>query len=405
MPDIPDFTKPSWQRKRSDAKLVVSILDGKGQDMPSFRGEINKEQARELMANVRAFAPRMGNPGADNQQEPASPSEFEKEFRRLQEEMDELKKQFRRASEDTPNGKPSKPPASPDPPEPSDSQPHPAPQTSAPATDETSANRELFRQHCVKCHGPDGTGREARRRQPTIPDFTDSSWQVRRSDAQLVASILNGKGKKMPPSRGKINEEQARRLVGHIRAFASKAEGPSREEHENVTPAEVEEDEDPTAVEPAEAKQPPDFIEKLIPWLGRLHPAAVHFPIALLTAAAVAEFLRLATGKPAFDAASRFCTWFGALAAVAAAVLGWFAGGFRLPDTSWVLMTHRWLGTSTVPWTALILLLSEWSRQPDRHRTRMWFRVTLLGAAGLILVTGFFGGAVVFGLDHYTWPP
>src|SRR5439155_19685227 len=110
-----------------------------------------------------------------------------------------------------------------------------------------------------------------------------------------------------------------------------------------------------------------------------------HFPIALLTAAAVAELLRMATSNPAFDAISRYCVWFGTLTAVVAGVLGWFLGGFRLTDASWVLMTHRWLGTSTVASAGLVLVLSEVSRRPDRRRTRLWFRVTLLVAAVLVL--------------------
>jgi hypothetical protein len=34
----------------------------------------------------------------------------------------------------------------------------------------------------------------------------------------------------------------------------------------------------------------------------------------------------------------------------------------------------------------------------------MWFRATLMAVAVLVLVTGFFGGGVVFGLDHHSWP-
>jgi uncharacterized membrane protein len=130
----------------------------------------------------------------------------------------------------------------------------------------------------------------------------------------------------------------------------------------------------------------------------------VHFPIALLTAAAVAELLRLGTSKFPFDAVSRYCVWFGAFTAVVAAALGWFIGGFRLTDTTWVMMLHRWLGTSTVVCTGPVLVLSEMSRRPDRRRIRMWFRITLLAVTVLVLVTGFFGGAVVFGVAHYTWP-
>src|SRR5262249_2091332 len=153
-----------------------------------------------------------------------------------------------------------------------------------------------------------------------------------------------------------------------------------------------------------EPQPPRRFFEKLIPWLGKFHPASVHFPIALLTAAAAAELLRKVTGKPAYDTASRYCVWFGTLTAVPTGVLGWFRGCFCLSDASWVMMTHRWLGTSTVACAGLVLVLSEVSRRPDRRRTRTWFRVALVAVAVLVLVTGFFGGAVVFGPGHYTWP-
>ncbi|HEX4589201.1 MAG TPA: DUF2231 domain-containing protein, partial [Gemmataceae bacterium] len=162
--------------------------------------------------------------------------------------------------------------------------------------------------------------------------------------------------------------------------------------------------ENPLAAEPAEAMPPRAFRESLIGWLGKYHPPAVHFPIALLTAAAVAEMLQVVTGKPFFDAVSRFCVWFGTLAAAGAGILGCFAGGVRLIDDYWVMTTHRWLGTSTVTCAGLALALSEMSRQPDRRRTRTCFRVVLLASAFLALATGFFGGAVVYGLEHYAWP-
>jgi uncharacterized membrane protein len=150
---------------------------------------------------------------------------------------------------------------------------------------------------------------------------------------------------------------------------------------------------------------PESFHGKLIRWFGDFHPAVVHFPIALLTAAAVAELLCLVTGKPALAAVSRFCLWFGALTAVVAGVLGWFLGGFRLTDASWALTTHRWLGTTAVACAGLVLVLSELGRQEARRRSRLGARVSLLLAARLVLVTGFFGGGGVFGLGHYAWPP
>jgi uncharacterized membrane protein len=118
----------------------------------------------------------------------------------------------------------------------------------------------------------------------------------------------------------------------------------------------------------------------------------------------VAEFLRLTTRKPAFDAVFRYCLWFGTLTAVVAGVLGWFLGGFRLADASWIMTTHRWLGTTTVIGAVLVLVWSEVSRGAEGNRSSWAGRGALLVVAVLVLATGFFGGAVVFGLDHYSWP-
>jgi uncharacterized membrane protein/mono/diheme cytochrome c family protein len=352
--------------------------------MPSFRGKISEDQTRELVAHVRRFAPKTHKPGPEKQQDP-SPSDFEKEFRSLQKEMDELTRLSRELSEGKPDRERSKP-----------SEFSPRAVISKPsnlAAAEAPADRELFRQHCVKCHEADGTGSQVRRRRPEIPNLTDTAWHALRSDAQLLASILDGKGKEMPPWRGKLSEEHARGLVAYVRAFAPPTETARQEEQE-----------DPTHDEPEEAKPPEGCFEKLIPWLGRFHQPAVHFPIALLTAAALAELLGLVTGQPAFDAVSRYCIWFGAFSAAGAGVLGWCRADFRLTDVSWIMMTHRWLGTSTVACAAVALVLGEGSRRPGRRRIRMWFRAALLVVAALVLITGFFGGAVVFGLDHYTWP-
>ncbi|HWY87341.1 MAG TPA: c-type cytochrome, partial [Gemmataceae bacterium] len=282
---------------------------------------------------------------------------------------------------------------------------------------------KLFQQHCARCHGADGTGSRLRGRQPEIPDFTQASWQARRSDAQLQASILEGMGAHMPAWRGKVSEKQARDLAAYIRALAptngtptsappasaderfqslqkelrtlqeqfhelskdspvdppttppepprpkasspavapkagkglDPAENPNpKDSRPPVAPAEktpavsARPEREAILSEPPDAQPPMCFVGKLIRWLGKLHPAAIHFPIALLTAAAAAEVLRLLTGNPVFDAVSRYCIWFGTLGAVVAGALGWFAAGFQLTDASWVMTTHRWLGTFVV---------------------------------------------------------
>lgn len=149
---------------------------------------------------------------------------------------------------------------------------------------------------------------------------------------------------------------------------------------------------------------PSGLAGEIIRWLGKFHPPAANFPIAMLVAAALAEILFGATGRPVFDAANRFCLWFGALAAVLTGTLGWFLGGFRTVDSSWIMTTHRWLGTSTDVLAVLALLLSEASRRPGRQRARRWLWVLLIVVAMMVLAAGFFGGAMLYGIRHYDWP-
>jgi mono/diheme cytochrome c family protein/uncharacterized membrane protein len=398
-PEIPDFTQAAWQARRSDAQLQASILEGMGVQMPAWRGKVSEKQAHELAAYVRSLAPTKGTPPS------ARPASADERFQSLQKQLHSLQEQFYELSKDSPIDPPATPP---EPPRPKDSSPavatkagkglvsagDPKPEDSRPplaAAAKTPAVRELFQQHCGKCHGADGTGSPVRKDHPKIPDFAAASGLAQRSDAQMLACILDGKGKDMPTWRGKISEQQASDLATYVRAFAV-TKDPARPER------------DPNLREPSDAQPLLCFLDKLTRWLGKLHPAAIHFPIALLTAAAGAEVLRLLTGNPVFDAASRYCIWFGTLGAVVAGALGWFAGGFQLNDASWVMTTHRWLGTFVVAWAALVLVLSEASGRPNRRRTRMCFRVALLVVPVLILVTGFLGGAVVFGLNHYSWP-
>lgn len=141
-------------------------------------------------------------------------------------------------------------------------------------------------------------------------------------------------------------------------------------------------------------------ITKLIGWLGKFHPVATHFPIALIIAAAIAEILFAGTCKTLFDNARRYCLWFGIIGAVCAGTLGWFFAGFKLVDENWLLTTHRWLGSSTV----VCSLLLGWVAWPGaKYGQRLWYRLVLFLAVILVSATGFFGGAMLYGLNQYAW--
>ncbi|MCR9095709.1 MAG: hypothetical protein NXI30_15920 [bacterium] len=144
-------------------------------------------------------------------------------------------------------------------------------------------------------------------------------------------------------------------------------------------------------------------VPKPLRWLGKFHPPVTHFPIALLTAAALAELLFLRTGSPAYRHALHFCVRIGAAAAVLAALLGWFFAGFRLVDEEWVMTAHRWAGTSVALFSLGLLLLTERLKGDATATAEFRFRAVLFTAAGLVGATGFLGGALLYGLDHYAW--
>jgi mono/diheme cytochrome c family protein len=106
LPRLPDFSRSAWQAGRSDTQLIVSILDGKGAEMPSFHGRVAREQARDLVAFIPTLAPSPARPVS------TTTDDFEARFRHLSQELDELRAQSRALSTSTPQTS-SNPAASP----------------------------------------------------------------------------------------------------------------------------------------------------------------------------------------------------------------------------------------------------------------------------------------------------
>jgi mono/diheme cytochrome c family protein len=97
MKAIPNFTSPAWHSKRTDPQLTVSILDGKGTEMPSFRSKLTRDQARELVAFVRGFSPTTNRPTR------ARSDDFDVRFRKLEQELEELRRQSRALASPAPS--------------------------------------------------------------------------------------------------------------------------------------------------------------------------------------------------------------------------------------------------------------------------------------------------------------
>ncbi len=151
-----------------------------------------------------------------------------------------------------------------------------------------------------------------------------------------------------------------------------------------------------------EEKKPRPFFSRLLAWFGKFHPASTHFPIALLMAAVIAEAIAWFLKSESWLLVVRFLVVLGALSAPGVATLGWLNakyGNFTSTLSEW----HRWLGVSTAVWAIVcaVLVCSSECREGSPERTR--FRGALLLGALLVSVTGFLGGLLAFGTDHYAW--
>jgi uncharacterized membrane protein len=137
---------------------------------------------------------------------------------------------------------------------------------------------------------------------------------------------------------------------------------------------------------------------RLLDWLGRFHPFIVHFPIAFFPAALFTAVI--GRRRPVFSAPVQFLVIAGGIIGPIAALLGWFDGGFDFAADDWLLRFHRWLGTA-VGVGSLGLGVWAWRRPDANCSTGMIMGLTLLTAA--IVAQGWFGGAMVHGIDHMNW--
>ena len=150
----------------------------------------------------------------------------------------------------------------------------------------------------------------------------------------------------------------------------------------------------------------PEGLSRAIRFLGKFHPLAVHFPIALILAAVLAEVMLVVTHRRSFADAGRFAISTGALGAIAAIALGLAAAAHagysgQYADT---LALHRWLGIAAGAAAVLAAVFSALSRREQGGPRLVWvYRAALLVSAALVGVAGHLGATLVYGYDLLKW--
>ncbi len=252
MPLIPDLTDPKWQASHSDADMIHTMLDGKGQFMLPMKDKfaLARTDPKEMLAFMRSFQPGKRAVAATSPTQapassatapvvalgstapvgPSSPAPTVSSTTPTPEAPSAAVQALRNASSSpipNLNLNPS--------PVPESLSPIPSSvaltSTLLPARTLSSASSpamaakvhvagEFYSVNCIACHGLDGKGNAAIRvAMPVIPDFTNREWQTSHSNPQLAVAILEGKGGLMPPWRGKVDPALAQNLVAFIRTF------------------------------------------------------------------------------------------------------------------------------------------------------------------------------------------
>ena len=252
--------------------------------------------------------------------------------------------------------------------------------------------KAVFQAKCAQCHGPQvrkpkgkfgyvlDLKRLAADPKKVVPKKPEESklWQLVREE-------------EMPPEEAKagpLTKEQKQIIHDWIAAGAPSVP--------------IEQGAPPPNNKAAESAPPPTTEKQFLDWLGNFHVVVVHFPIALLLAAAAGEvwFACRRVRQPA--PAVRFCILLGAVGAIVAAVLGWLhaAGGYGA-GSPLILAWHRWLGTATGAGSVALAVFSEIDSR--RGVRGWWFRLLLLLDALVVAVAGHLGGLLVHGEDYFDW--
>ena len=261
----------------------------------------------------------------------------------------------------------------------------------------------IFARSCRECHdssiarpkgGFDGIMDLAALREN--PDYLVPGEPM---DSELYLLIIDPEPDfRMPPvdsEHPQVTRAEARLIeqwiLGGAPASADTfATGEEEEETEEAAAKEAIQDETP----------PPSSGFDIGRTFAKAHPLLVHFPIALLFAGILAEFLRFARkGSPRMTFAASWCLWLGTAGAIISVWSGWLnadVAGHSDPS----VFFHRWSGVTVAALAVIVLAVRSFLGNGTR-KTRIALFALLVALVAGIIATGHSGGELVYGEGYF----
>jgi mono/diheme cytochrome c family protein len=78
---------------------------------------------------------------------------------------------------------------------------------------------QLYRKHCISCHGSDGKAKTSKGKFGHARDLTNPEWHDDVTDERIFNSIMNGRdvAGHMPAFSNKLSQKEAESLVNFVR--------------------------------------------------------------------------------------------------------------------------------------------------------------------------------------------
>jgi uncharacterized membrane protein/mono/diheme cytochrome c family protein len=268
-------------------------------------------------------------------------------------------------------------------------------QPNTPMSNKGDKVRAIFAIKCAGCHGPDlakpkgrfGYVLDLRR----IAENPEMVIPLRPDESELWELIQRDE---MPPNdspHGALTPEQKEVIQAWIAAGAPDA-SPYSSELSLFTRSES----------PSSASIELDPVDRIVRLLGKFHLLLLHFPIALVLAAGLAELLSLRQRNSIPSESVRLCLWLGALSAIPTVALGWLhaasGNGASSPE---LLAIHRWLGTAAAVWLVFTAVCVELDNRRGVRSPRV--RSLLLCAVFITALVAHLGGLLANGENFFSY--